>query len=256
MNRIALLSLILAVAGCPKGAFRDYLPRVSFERVSFDKPSWQGVDADFVLQVRNPNPIGVNLQAWSWAVELRDQPFLSGDAPDGAELAPRAARPFTIPVRFVFADLIRTAQASAGQGEIPYTFSGSLGVQTPIGVASVPFRHRGEIPPLRPPKVSLQTLRVERIDVVRGRAELALDLAIESQGGGAMGLDSFAYTLGLGGRDVVSGTLPSLGTVQSGESLPVSIPLGINVVDLGSAIVTTLQRRDPLQASLRADAAV
>ncbi|TVQ93196.1 MAG: hypothetical protein EA397_05320 [Deltaproteobacteria bacterium] len=254
MRRFLLLALILSA--CPKGAFRDYLPQVSFDKVDFDRPTWQGVDADFVLRVRNPNPIGVDLDAWRWALELRDQAFLSGDAPGGGTLPPRGETPFSVPVRFDFRDIVETVRANRGQAEVPYTFSGALSVQTPLGLATVPFRHRGEIPPLRPPKIQLQTLRVERIDLVRGQVELALDLAAMSEGGGAMGLDSFAYTLGLGGREIVSGSVPRLGTLQNGESLPLSIPIRVGVVQIGSSVLSSLQQKEPLQARLKADLSV
>jgi hypothetical protein len=250
----------LALVGCLKGAkvpdLSSYTPQVTFQRLDLGAADWSGVDARFILNVRNRSPISLNVAKWSWALALADTPFLSGDVPTATALEARATRPVAIPVRLVFADLIRTAEATRGQDAVPYGLSGDLTVQTPLGPVTVPYRHAGSLPALRAPKIQVQALRVQSLDLLKGRAELALDLALQGEGGGRMILEAAKWTLGLGGVQVADGATEVLGAVSSGDTTPVTLPIGINLARLGAATVSALQKKDPVDVRFGADLSV
>lgn len=257
--RVAPLVPLLLV-GCLKGGklpdLSSYTPQVSFDRMELGKPTWEAVDATFVVSVRNRSPINLNLARYTWALALADSPFLSGDGTDGVELAANATRPLEIPVRLVFADLVRTAKATRGQAAVPYGLKGDLTVQTPLGPITVPYDHQGELPALRPPKIQVQGIRVASIDVMKARADLALDLALTGEGGGAMSLEAAKWSLALAGSPVADGVADVLGRVDGDASTPVTIPIGINLLKLGTATVSALQKKQPVAVRFQADLSV
>lgn len=253
------LALVL-LSGCPKNLklpdLSAYTPKVRFEKVDLGKPDWQGVDADFVLAVDNPNPVGVTLATWSWDLDIAGSDLLAGTSDDGARLEPSGESKLAIPARLVFADLIRTAQAAKGQQDVPFAVSGQLGFATPLGVVTVPWKDEGTLPVIRKPKIKVQNLRVEKLEVLRGRANLALDLAVTHEGGGTLGLDNVAWTLDLGGQRVADGTAATLASVPAGETQTVTLPIGVNLLELGSSVVSAIKNKTDIPLAFGADASV
>jgi len=247
----------LLLIGCLKGGkmpdLSSYTPQVSVDRVDLGAADWSGVDTTFVLAVRNRAPVGLNLARWSWGLTVADSPFLSGDATDGASIGARGTHPVPIPVRVVFRDLIAAARATKGMESIPYGFAGDLTVQTPLGPVTVPYQHQGDLPALQAPRIQLQGLRVIRLEPLRNRAELALDLTVHSEGGGAMSLEAARWTFALAGTQIADGTASMLGKVGSGGSTAVTVPIVFDLVGLGSAALTALQRKEPVQVRFGAN---
>jgi len=259
-RRVLPLLAVLLLPGCPKNLelpdLSAYTPKVRFDRVDLGKADWSGVDAEFVLAVDNPNPVGVNLARWSWDLDVAGRDFLEGTDSDGAELEARGESRLAIPARLVFKDLIATAQAARGQAEVPFAVSGDLGFNTPLGVVSVPWKDDGTLPVLQKPKVRVQALRVDKLDLLGGRVDLALDLGVSHQGGGALDLNDVDWTLSLGGTSVADGTAPALASVAAGQEQTVTLPVGLKVVQLGSSVISALKNKTDLPVAFAADASV
>lgn len=260
LTRALPLAAVLLLAGCPKNVklpdLSQFTPKVRFDRVDLGKPDWQGVDADFVLAVDNPNPVGVSLATWSWDLDIAGNDLLAGTSEEGARLEPQGESRLAIPARLDFADLLAVGNAAKGQAEVPFALGGSLGFATPLGVATVPFSEQGTLPVLRKPRVRVQALKVDKLDVLAGRADLALELAVSHQGGAKLDLSDVAWTLDLGGKRVADGTAPSLASVSGGETQVVRLPIGVKVVALGTSVVSALQRKQDLAVAFGADASV
>lgn len=253
------IALVLASGGCKNLNLPDlsaYTPKVRFDRVDLGKADWNGVDSTFVLKVDNPNPIGVKLASWTWDLDVAGMDFLSGDNSDGTDLEASGTSELAIPARLVFMDLINTAKAVKGQDEVPFAVGGELGFGTPLGVVKVPWKDEGTLPVLRKPKIKVQRLRVEGLDVLKGRANLALDLAVSHDGSAKIDLDNAAWKLGLGGTQVADGSLPSMASVSGGEASTVSLPIGVNLLQLGSTVVKALKNKTAVPVEFGADLTV
>lgn len=255
-----LLILPLLSGACIKNPrlpdLSAYAPKVRFDKLELGDADWTGIDTTFVLSVENRSPVSVRLAKWSWALDVSDTRFLDGDAVDGVELQSRATHPLRIPVRVGFAELINTAKAARGGGEIPYDLSGEVSVQTPIGPVAVPYGHSGELPAIRPPRVAIRGLRLQSFDALRSRAELVLDVAISGQGGAALQLQEADWTFALSGRQVADGVSSELGTVEPDGSTIVSLPIGVNLLRLASSTALAIQKKSPVEVSFGANLSV
>lgn len=228
-------------------------PKVSFDRVDFGKADWNGVDTDFVLKVENPNPVGVKLARWTWDLDVAGTDFLSGAEDDGTALEAAATSELKIPTRLVFTDLINTAKATKGQGEVPYTIGGTMGFNTPLGVVDVPFSRDGKLPALRKPGIKVQKLRLDKLDLLKGRVDLALDLGVTNDGGGTLSLSDADWKLKLGDKQVADGVMSQFASVEPGQTSTVSIPVGLNVVQLGASVLSALKKKDKVPVTFGAD---
>ena len=56
---VALLPLLTACEGWQDFELDPYLPTVTFDNLEILDVNWEGVEADFVFNVNNPNPVDV-----------------------------------------------------------------------------------------------------------------------------------------------------------------------------------------------------
>lgn len=231
-------------------------PKATFDRVDFGKADWQGVDTEFVINIANPNPVGVGVQRWSWNLALAEQPFLSGDGDKGFAVAANGSSPLVIPTRLDFSDMLDTAKALKGQDDVPYTVGGDLSVNTPVGPVTLPWRHSGSFPVLKKPTFKLKGLRLQSLDVLKGRADLALDLGITHGGGAKLALDGLDWNVGLGGKPAADGALGKALSLSDGNTETVSLPIGVNLLQIGASIAKAIKDKGPIDVSLDASTGV
>jgi hypothetical protein len=250
------LALLLVLSACPKKLpdLSRFTPQVRVDRLEPGAVSWEAVEADLVLDIENPNPVGLSLERWAWDLDVDGRDLLAGEDADGMELEPRGRSELAIPVRLAFADLLEAARAGKGEApreSLPFTASGVLGFGTPLGIVDVPFEHDGTLPVLRRPDVRVEGVRVEKLDALRGRAELAVDIQVAHRGGAALDLGALGWDLSLGGYDVADGSLDQVGRLADGETRTVSLPVGFNLLELGALVARNLQQRKPVPVGFR-----
>lgn len=258
MTRRALLLVpLLALAGCPKlGALGDaldkYKPTVSFKNFRLENISFDGADVDFVFEVNNPNPIDVAFSSFSYDLDLAGSRFFSGVQPKGLKLEAEGKSKLVVPVSVGFAELLETATNIKGQDNVPYLFSGKLGFNTPLGELLLPIEQAGDFPVLRAPKVKFGELRVAELQVLQNRALLELDLELSHEQGSNLSFQDFDYKLLLDGSRVATGVVPRLATVAAGESKTVTLPIELNLLELGSGVVSAIKDRSDIDVGLKA----
>jgi LEA14-like dessication related protein len=202
--------------------------------------------------VSNPNPIEVKVASFTYALDLSEQPFLTGESDDGLQLKGKGDTKLRLPVALTFADAIGTAQATAGQDVIPFTLRGDFGFDTPLGQVKVPYEDSGELPVLRVPKIRLAAARVAELKPLKNTARLEIDLGVAHDQGSPLGFADFDYALGLNGAEIATGLVADLATVQPGKEATVTLPVDLNLLSLGTSIVTAITKKEKVQLSLDA----
>ncbi|MCB9744366.1 MAG: LEA type 2 family protein [Alphaproteobacteria bacterium] len=258
MTRRALLLVpLLALAGCPKlGALGDaldkYKPSVEFQKMRTDAVNFEGADVTFVFKVTNPNPLDVNFSSFDYDLDLAGKSFISGVQPKGLKLEAEGDSKLKVPVTVLFRDLFELAQDIQGQDAVPYKIAGALGFNTPLGELKIPVEHAGDFPVLKVPKVKFGAFRVESIQLAQNRAALALDLELSHEQGSNLGFKDFNYNINFDGREVATGLVPALATVGAGASKTVTLPIELNLLELGSSLVSAIKDRSNIQVGLNA----
>ena len=260
MTRRRAGGLLLAVllGGCQKlGAVGDVLetakPTVSFQKLDVDSLDFSGIQSTLVFRVDNPNPVQLALASLDYTFSLEGQRVVSGDQADGLTLPAQGHGSVRIPVALAFADLPELLSQTRGKDALAFAVQGTMGFQTPLGVVTLPYNATGDLPVLRAPKIAFSKLRVESLSVRDDRATLALDLDVTHTGGASIGLKDMQYALSLSRTEVADGKVASLGQVDSSGTQTVTIPLNLRLTGLGSALISALTERTPVQARLAAD---
>lgn len=254
---LAVLAPALMLAGCPKGTLGDlgleqFFPKITFDTLKVNKIDFQHVDTMVVFNVDNPNPIKLVFASFGYDFSLAGNPFLSGVQDDGFALEPKGSTKLKIPVSVKFKELIDMATDIKGKDEVPFRIAGTLGFNTPLGKIDVPLKQRGNFPVLRTPKVKFQKLRVGKLNLLKQSVTINLDLGVSHEQGKAMTFDKFAYALKFNGKKVTEGLVAQLGSVEPGAEKTVSLPIQLNLLDLGSTIVSAITNKTKLDVGLDA----
>ncbi|MFT5583592.1 MAG: LEA14-like dessication related protein [Cognaticolwellia sp.] len=246
---ISLLPLLTACEGWEDFELDPYLPTVTFENLEVLDVDWDGVEADFVFNVNNPNPIDVNLARFDYGLAFQEVEWLNGDDPDGLTLGASGSSELALPVSFKFQDLYDLVQAVRGQDNIDFGLQGSFGFDTPAGPIDLPYAEAGDFPAPRKPGVSLNSLKVQ--DISFSGADLNLRLDVDNSHGSALGLAALDYDLSLAGIDLGSGYIADLGRVDGDSQTRLAIPVHVDFLGGAAALYSVLQG-EKLDVDLRA----
>jgi hypothetical protein len=256
--RTPLLTLGLVLgAGCQHldkmPDLKALLPKVRFGDMLVEDLSFQKLDGKMVLEVDNPYPVGLALKKTDWKLSLAGHPFLDGSDSDGLDIDPAATGKVRIPFSMKFVDAFQVAADLGDADQIPFGLETELGFDTPVGPITVPLRHQGQLPALHAPKVRLKALRIEKLNLLKNEASLALDLGLHSDQPSALNFESFAWGLKLAGSDVASGSTV-IGEVLGDKD--VTLPIDLNLLGIGEVVLGALTKKSELKVRLSADAKV
>ncbi|HMV69366.1 MAG TPA: LEA type 2 family protein [Myxococcota bacterium] len=261
MNRAWWLALTLT-SGCAKvGSLEDlgldrFMPTVEFRKLKVTDLDFQRIDTNFVFAVENPNPIKVTLSSFSYDLDLDGKNLIDGNQKDGLSLEAQGESKLVFPVGVVFADLFQLVGDLHGKDDVPFTFNGKIGFNTPLGEIKLPFREAGQFPVVHLPRVGFKAVRVGNLDILHQKATINVDLGLAHDGGSPLTFDGFDYHLKLGGRKVAEGVLEHLANVSSGSEEVVSLPVQLNLLEIGATIVDAITKKTKLDVGLEASVAV
>lgn len=236
-----------SLTGCEE--LEDFLPTVTFDNLSVDSIDFEGAQVDFVFAVNNPNPIEVGLSSFSYDFALADVPLFDGDNADGFALEAAGASELRLPVALNWQSTWESVQATRGLDEVGFGLGGHFGFDTPAGEARLPYNEDGSFPALRTPKFRLANLRATSLNPLR--PTLALDVGVDNAHGSTLCFDRFDYGIDLNGQSLASGLINTF-DVEGGTEGMITLPIEVNVLSAGSAIISTILGGGQLDVGLGA----
>ncbi len=143
---IALFLCVLILTSCvepspPKAEFVDY-------KIAAITP--QGIRVDFLFNVENSNPLGIDISSYSYKVYINEQEFLS-ETRRGFNLPANSKKSIEIPVTIRYERLFGTAvsvleRIAKGEDTISYHIEGKINTKVADIVFGTPFKSSGTIP--------------------------------------------------------------------------------------------------------------
>ena len=229
-----------------------YTPKLSFQKLELNRIDFSSIDVDFKFNVANPNPVSVKLAQFGYALGLEGVEFVKGRNTDGFQLKSKGDTELAIPVGLKFADIFKLVQNVDGKDDIGFSIAGDFGFDTPVGMATVPFKEEGRFPVVRPPKVSLKGARVKEVNLLKNKASLAVDLGFANpKGGAAISFAGFDYALTMAGKPIAGGILENVQGVAGGAEQTVSLPIDLNLLQLGSSVIQLVQGKSAADFGLK-----
>lgn len=154
--RLAVAALLLvSLHGCAfaravlGGQFQR--PSLAFQRIQARGWSLQGVDLDVVFRVKNPNDLGLEVARVDYQFEVEGHRIVRGSPNRGVRIPANGSRDLVFPAQVRFAEVLPAVTAIFTRDTLRWRATGTLGVETPIGILDYPLTRSGhvEVPDLR-----------------------------------------------------------------------------------------------------------
>jgi len=225
--------ILTLLFGCD-GEFEAFVPTVRFNRLELRGIDFERIDVDFVFDVDNPNPVGMPLDRFAYALALEEIEILSGNDPDGLQLDPDAVSTLSLPVGLEFGGIYDLVQATRGLDYVGFGLKGDFGFDTDFGPVDITYDEDGTFPALRIPKVTLGKLRIPSFDAEK--VDFELDFDVDNDHGSNLDLMQTDFQLSFAGVQVGRGTEDELGTVPGASSDTFTIPFQVDYIDAIDAL--------------------
>jgi LEA14-like dessication related protein len=242
-----ILALLL---GCVGGDLSPYLPKVTFNRLVLTDLTFERIDVDFVFDVENPNPVGLPLSRFDYALGFEGIEILSGNDPNGVELRAEGTSELALPVGLEFLGVYDAVQATRGLDFIGFGLQGGFGFDTDIGPVDIEFDEEGSFPALRTPTFDLGELNIQSADVEG--VDFGLDIDVDNDHGSALDFTNLDFAMKFAGVRVSAGVVDEMGAVDGATKRTVQIPFGVDYLDAINAIAAAADG-DALRVDLNAD---
>ena len=233
---IVVVPLLLSCASISKLLQK---PTVKFEGVRFTDFSFSDLTLNCDLGVQNPNPIGVSLGGYDYALSINEQNFLNGEQTETIQVLANSTSPVTIPVTIKFKELYQLFSTMKGSDEVPYQIMGHILVNMPLGPLKIPFSAKGKFPAVKLPKISIQKIKVESLSL--SGIKLNLDVNVDNPNIFGFALNNFNYNIDLSGERVISGMTEQQNVIPEKGKGTLNIPVSLNFAAAGSLISEALR---------------
>jgi LEA14-like dessication related protein len=132
---------------------------------------------------------------------------------------------------------------------VPYELTTGLTIDVPLlGKLRYPVTSSGTLPLPKLPRVSLQTLSLEKLSY--SGATLALKVVVDNPNAFNVGLDKLRYDFKVNGKRWLSGQRSSLGNIANNQSNVITLPITLNFFEMGSGLYGLLNSGEALDYSL------
>lgn len=251
-----LLFLILVLSMCSCSVLHSLIkervkePEVDVIDAKIAGLSFSGIDLIFDLKVKNPNKIGIKLAGFDYDLLLNGNSFLTGNQTRGIEIPSLGEEVIQLPVNLNFLDIYKTFQNLWDQGLSNYQMKFGFSFEMPVlGAIRIPVSKSGEFPLIKIPKISLQSLNIERLNITN--AEMKLKLKVNNPNAFAMILKGGNYQLKLNDQSVFSG-LMSDKNIQIGEKSEgiIEVPISLDFLNVGKSVYQMLSGNRSLDYNL------
>lgn len=222
---ILALGLLLSATGCTtlRALLGDVTkPEFTFKRVNLQGLSFESVTLGLVYEVTNPYEIPIELAEVNYKLAVEGKQVFSGSPNRGVRVPAGRSREITFPAEFRFADLGSAARAIFTKDQLGWKASGTVGLDTPVGILRFPLSKSGTLDRPDLPRVRIAAVRAPRITATGAELRVALD--VTNTNPFPMPLEAIRYGLRVAGTEVGSGTVRSA-AVAAGATRRIELPL-------------------------------
>ena len=238
--KILLLVFMLSFISCSTlntilNQMQVQKPTVQITNAKISKLNFDNLDLLFDIQIDNPNTVGIDLAGFDYDLLINENSFISGNQSDELKIEAQNSSTIQLPVTLKFLDLYNTFNDLKNNNESKYQIKCGLNFNLPVlGNTRIPISKSGDIPLLKLPKISFNSVTLQNIGLTG--ANLMLEVKFQNPNAFSMLIDQMNYNFQVNGKNWLSGNAKqNTSTNQNGESL-IQIPVSLDFLQMGSSL--------------------
>lgn len=133
MNKITPILILFVhlffITACSTGAGIKGIaepPTVSVQNVQMQRLNWQGGEANFTLNVSNPNAFPLPLSGFDYGLKLNGVAVANGDRQQSITIPGRESTQVSVPLKLSFVNIASMLPGLIRQGTMQYELMGSV----------------------------------------------------------------------------------------------------------------------------------
>lgn len=234
---IPILLVALTTNGCAllSSLLGSQKPELTFREVRFTGWSLDSVQLELVYDLHNPYDVPLELAQVAYQLEVEGKRVVSGSPKKGLKIRPKRKQTLSFPANVHFLDVIPSVVALFTKDSLGYRASGRLGVDTPLGIVSLPISKSGDISVPKLPKVEIAEIRSPRLTGTS--ASLSLGLLVDNRNAFPLPLDAIDWAFQVDRNQVAKGRTAG-SAIAGGGRQRIDIPIDVGLVGAGKAVQT------------------
>lgn len=252
---ILFISLLTVSCGTLRDAANVQEPNVSFQDMSIDQITFDGVTLLFDFEVENPNSFGVSASGYNYEFFINESSFISGTEDEELNVNRESIQTIQVPVTLNFNEVYDSFRSLVQQDSLSYALSTEVEFDIPmLGSRKVPVRTSGELPIPKVPKISMGDFDVN--DISLSGADIEVSFEVENPNPFAITIANTAYELSVNGREWLDTTLPEDIRLNESGNQTISIPIRLNSSQMGSALMDIINGNSSFEYDLKGSAEI
>jgi LEA14-like dessication related protein len=242
--RMAVLGLAVALtSSC--AALQQLLassmqtPTLTFKSATLADVSLGSATVNLNYRLDNPNPFGLSLANVEYAFFVEGHQVVAGRPPQGLTIPASGSADVVLPANVRFADVAPVIETFLTKDVASYRARGSIGVETPIGIVTLPVEQEGTFPVPKLPTVVLQPPRLSSLTFTS--ATLELPLVVTNPNDFPIPVSGVSGSVSVAGARVGRVSSADLGAIGPRAQVPVMLPITLDFAQAASAAMA-LQR--------------
>ncbi len=255
MKRLAPLLLVVFLPGCAllssllQSAFQQ--PTFDFKGLKLRDASLSGLGLDTEWRLSNPNEVGISLAEADYRLSVEGRPVVAGKPPNGLTIPANGSSDLVFPADVRFTDVAPVVEQLLSKDVASYRVDGHVGVNTPIGVLTLPFSKEGTFEVPKVPAVQLGNPKVTGLNFTG--ATVSFPLTLTTQNSYPLPIANVTGSLYVEGVSVGNVSTGNLGVLQPRATQTVELPVTLNLMSVGQAVMNAVNGG---RANVRFDAKV
>ncbi len=216
-------------------------PTVSMSDTRITGISFDQAKLEFTLDVKNPNPIPIQLAGLDYKFLVNGQQLLAGEQREGVKIAANQTSQVKLPLVLKFADIFESVKNLSNSKTLDYSIKTDALIDLPLmGITRVPAEKTGQVPVPQLPKISLGGINIKSLGLTGADVEIGLNLNNPN----AFGIDirDLGYDLIINGKHWLKSQETKTISLAESATSQVNVPL--------QTLAEMLSKQNPLEYQL------
>ncbi len=181
--KILLLSIplfiILTFSSCPELDNLFKIPEARIVSVNITEVDFTSVSLEVNVEITNPNPVGITLNAYDYGLNTFGHTLLSGRIEETVSLRSDGKSIIPIPIEIEYENILSLSSSLKTAKTIPIGIKLGLEIAFPyMGGARLDVTGETEIPILRIPSLTAESIRVDKLTF--SGAEISMSVNVQN----------------------------------------------------------------------------
>jgi LEA14-like dessication related protein len=214
-------------------------PQIGIDRVEIRQIALTGADLVVHVKINNPNSVGATLNRLEYTLDVDGERLVRGQRDDKTTIAANNLSIISLPLTVNYAGLRTGLAGVLTKKALPFSFSGKVVLDSPVGDMSFDIAEKGEIPIPDRPRFDLTKIALAELGVTS--ATLMLHIRVTNNHDFELDIRRFRYEFSLQDNLVSASDITVERMVGQDKSMSVVLPVTLKLLGLKKGVVDMLR---------------